>query len=102
MGEIATGFKVPDDQRIQYRITPLPGRMMSLEAIGGQLQALGKVWKACSAGEKVKFEPFVLGIETDAEGSVTFTIALLPRVKGCGAKRPAPQSVDEAGGGNGR
>lgn len=82
MTEIALGFTVPKSQRFLYRVEPQPGRLMTLGNIGGQMVQLAKFLKAAAkeAAPNQKWEVLILGIETSAEGVITYEVAIAPQI----------------------
>ena len=75
--------EVPDDQRISYSVTPLPGALMRADLIGGQLRALARLMRACADEPKsgIQMEVFVGGIRMDEGGSIHFDLAVLPKIE---------------------
>lgn len=94
MSKKVLSYAVPDDQRIKYKVTPLPGQVMSLETIGGQMVALAKLLKASAreADPTTKWGSFILGIETFATGEIEFEVLIAPKGVTPQAKVDTPQA----------
>ncbi len=102
MSKIGLAFSVPDEQRIKYKVTPLPGQVMSLEAIGGQMVALAKLLKANAkeADPGTKWNTFILGISTFESGEIEFEVLIAPKSGTSRAKvddPPADMQTDSSG-----
>lgn len=80
---VAVAAIVPKDQRHRYVIQPLtPGGLMSVDLIGGQLRALGRLLKACARHDSdERWGAYLTQIETRADGTIEFSVAVLPIVK---------------------
>ena len=81
MASIGLAYSVPREQKLIYKITPAPGRLMKLENIGGQMVAIAKLLKSCAKQEKetAKCEVLILNIMTSEAGEITFEVAIAPR-----------------------
>lgn len=82
--------EVPDDQKISYSVTPLPGAMLRAELLGAQLRAMARLMRVLGdeAADGVKWETFVGNIGMSDGGTVTFDLVVLPRL-------PAPPQPKE-------
>lgn len=79
---------IPNEQRLHWKITPEPGRLMSADAVGGTLTNVGKLLRnTCEKGDPDgrKWQVAVEKIITAEDGSIEFSLVLAPVVK----KKPA-------------
>lgn len=79
----------PTKQRLRYRVSPAPGFLMSLRAIGGQMEALGRFLKSLAKEDGNRdYEALLLRAQTFTDGSLEFEVMLAPK------KTPAPTQPD--------
>ncbi len=71
---------VPEEQKFSFRITPLPGRLMDTETVGGTLTQIGKLYKAIGndIDLKVKWKTCVVDIAIEEDGSLRFDMVVCP------------------------
>lgn len=80
MTELAIAAAVPKEQRLVYRITPLPGKFMNAEAVGKQLTAIARLLKSVAQQDEkpTKWAVLLLNITTEESGAIEFEVAIAP------------------------
>lgn len=71
---------VPSDQRMHYKITPMPGQLMTAKHVGEQIAALSKLLEKNfeKQDDGKKWRVAVSGICTEDDGSIIFDLILAP------------------------
>jgi hypothetical protein len=94
LGEtITVTWNWPKDQCVSYRVTPLPGALMSATAIAKQILALAKIMESPEDG--LRWKVLIRGIFTEADGSVRFDLVVLPKGKAANPVAPANSRAPE-------
>lgn len=77
----ALAARISHDQKMTYRVTPQPGVMMTAQAVGGQLVALGDLLRSIAQEEDTrKWRTAVSRIVTNDDGSMEFDLIILPEI----------------------
>lgn len=87
---VGVAVEVPKEQRIKYKVTPMPGGIMSASSIGGQLRALARLleWEAKDDEPKGKLGTFILGAYTHEDGTIEFDLMVAPKTLGNPSQEP--------------
>jgi hypothetical protein len=70
--------KIPKEQVIKYRVTPMTGLLMTAECLGGQLTALADLFRQTSKADGYAIKTVVTKIQTRETGEIEFELAILP------------------------
>jgi hypothetical protein len=75
---VSIAWEWPTDQCITYKVSPLPGSLMSATSIAKQLLAIAKLLELTEDG--LRWKTCIRGIYTEADGSLTFDLSVAPRL----------------------
>lgn len=90
MAAVNIGYKVKDDQKLSYTITPSRNALMNAESVGRQITCLSRLLRALANHEdkERKWMVAITGIETKNNGSIKFDLLLAPELPS-----PTPQGA---------
>lgn len=71
-------YDVPDEQRLTYKISPLPGALFTMESIGRQMVLLSKILSWADE-DSPRCKALIDAIFTEADGSVTIKVIVAPK-----------------------
>lgn len=70
--------RVPSEQRVRYEITPLKGKFLTAQNVGGQLRAIADVITAVGKANDEKYYVGVASIDMDVDtGKLTFDLIVM-------------------------
>ena len=99
--QIDIAAAVGRDQKFSYRVYPERDGMMQAKAIGGQLVAMDDLMRACAREDGGKVRTYIDRITTHVDGSLEFSLIVLPVVawneaKGAFVRKAVPVNPDRA------
>lgn len=80
--------KLGGKQRMQYRITPMPGALLPAGSLGGQLSALADLFQALGKQDGLNLKTLVSDIHMEHDGSISFELYIIPAVENPFANAP--------------
>lgn len=69
------------EQRLKYKLTPLPGSLLPADSLGGQMVALADLFNALGTKDGQPLKTLVSSIRTAEDGAIEFELVIVPLAK---------------------